>query len=217
MLFARRAAIGILTLVLLPLSADATFADVVQYEFAGVLPSGAASLHPQVNDGENWNAAFLVNMNVPDSDSSSSTGFYASSVLSGEIVFSGGYSQQLNVDGWQTTVWDDLSVNNELIDGIAIMNFQGTTPFPVFQAIADSSAFSGDNHKQPGFSFASGNVTASGNYNQLYFSDQSNPRHIVNYSSGSALNVGFNSSVPEPSSMALVMFGCVLRSRSRTR
>ncbi len=196
--------------VLLLLPFQSARADFLVYEYSGVLPAGA-SQHSQVSDFESWTAEFVIDTNAADISNDPNVGFYDGNVVSGNISFSGGYSQELVVDDWFTIVFNDAQIGAFTIDAVSVRNFEGTTPFPVVQAhvaeIGNNPFLTDDSLLAEGESFTSSGNIAPGFLFQLRFEDQITGE-VVEYDTNSAINVSFNASVvPEPAS-ALIL-GCL--------
>ncbi|MEM8893247.1 MAG: hypothetical protein AAGC88_01640 [Bacteroidota bacterium] len=188
-------------------------ADFLVYEFSGVLPSGA-SQHSQIEDGETWNAEFVIDTNVVDTSSLTYFGYYLSNVQSGLITFSGGYSQHLVVDGWNTLVFNDAEVfidgdifNQALFDGVRINPGPGS--FPVVSAYnitpgSVNSTLDSENLPLAGTSFTSSGANGQSQY-QFNFEDQITGERVF-YNSSQATNISFAATavIPESSALAVI-------------
>ena len=181
--------------------------DTVVYEFTGVLPQGSSG-HSQILDGESWTALFLVETTVEDSVSDPGFGFYESSIVSGSIEFSGGYSADLITVGNATSTLNDFDFGGGLFaDGIDLL--AGDEEGLFFHVGAHfetdslpSSPLNDDSLPMEGVTFSSQGEFSE--YPQLEFFDP-NTGEIVFYTSLDAVNTTFSSyQVPEPSSVVFV-------------
>lgn len=193
-----------LSILLVFANTGVSSADIVRYEFSGVIPVGA-SAHSQISVGESWVASFLVDDSVADAFSDPNVGIFPG-VLSGEFSFSGGFSQVIDVTGWGVVVVNDAAVDPGFADVISIREIGVSTPFPLVQAhhydTTPPSLLVDDSLPIVGTAFASQGLSvdpASWLY-QLRFEDQQTGE-FVDYDTRNALNTSLRiTSIPEPGS-----------------
>ena len=200
----------LLTLVFSAIVSQSLSADYI-YTFDGVLPSGASS-HNQVDDGESFVATFVIDGTVADSEpGDTSLGIYASAVLSGNLVFSGGYVADLDFTGANVLVGDNVVSGNMEIDAIQVSTagqvfvVQANSFDDLTQLTTDALPTAGDSLN------ASGSV-ASGFF-QLTMVDSGGS---ILYAAEVDNNVNFSATaVPEPTGIAAAVSALLVFRRSR--
>ena len=97
------------------------------YTVTGSVDNFGLVVSPEVSDGETFVAEFEIDLSVVDSDSSSERGEYAGAILSSSIVFSGGYTSQVDFAGGEIVVLPDSDGG-----GIFLSEADGASSIVVF-------------------------------------------------------------------------------------
>jgi len=197
------------TLILSLLLPVASNADMLLYEFGGVLPNGSSN-HLQVQDGESFTSSFLFDsLAIDDFPSQPQFGVYEA--LSGNIEFSGGYFLELMLNAPAVGIFDDVDLG-ALVDIVTVQDIEGGS-FRVAVVTEDTNALSGDG---AGFASSTSDPQLNGSI-QLLFNDGANGSISYNVGPGTT-NTFFNvRSVPEPSSGLLFCVGVSLALTRRIR
>ena len=81
----------------------------VTYTITGFVSDSLSSI-PEVAPGESYVAEFEIDLSVPDSDpDDTNRGVYPNAILSSSIVFSGGYTSQVDFAGGEIIIIADLA------------------------------------------------------------------------------------------------------------
>ena len=164
---------------------QATFGDDRVFTFRGTLPAGSTS-HSQVSDGETFTAIFTIDPTVGDNNPDSTVGVYPDSVLSGIVVFSGGYGAALDFSGYDVYV---LNNAGGVSDGVSVRNASGTGN--IVQAVTNElGTLVSDAMLPAGYEFASSPATTTAIDFQLQLTDT---QGSINYTSNVANNITFRS------------------------
>lgn len=172
-------------------------ADFYQYEFVGVVPTGASG-HSMVDDGETWTATIIVDPTVQDTNPNEDIGEYTA-VVSGTLEFSGGYSaDDFDFSGARVLILNDTF----FADSIRVTGEFGINDF-VFQVNnEDQTTFPDDTLIGPGVNIDPFPDPATFEFFQLLFTDDFG---TINYFANQANNVSFSATaIPEPISLPII-------------
>lgn len=174
-------------------------ADVVEFVFAGTLPSGASN-HSHVVDGESFTASFLVDTSFQDSLlDNEMIRSYEGAALVGELIFSGGFESQLDLSGIDVRVFNDfeLVANFTPLDAVQVqIDPLDPRDFRVQATTSDNNSLMSDELPLPGTTFVSAADSTFGRLSQLTYSDEFGS---IEYNTLDDANVSFSAiAVPEP-------------------
>lgn len=180
-------------------------ADLI-YEFTGAIPVGAEDTHSVINPGDTFIGTFIVDDSIMDSETDSSLGTYAASVVSGILIFStstGAYVSPLNFAGIDVLVANNFAdtSSSSVYDGVAVFDASGGSV--AITAITDSLAtLSSDSLPAAGTSFSSAPDPLTIDSGVFAYGDALGG---VSYDAAVANNVTFSAStIPEPASIAVM-------------
>ncbi len=151
----------------------------VTYTITGFVDFESAGAAPEVSIGEGYIAEFEVDLSVPDSDPDDpNRGVYPNAILSSSIVFSGGYTSQIDFAGGEITIIQDLAGGGVFLDapgelGIILVADVGD-PFDSDALLSDlGGEFLGDPQGDPlslfSLSEPSGNIFSGSTAPELGF------------------------------------------------
>jgi hypothetical protein len=180
-------------------------ADIVQYTFTGQIPlDPTENTHSEIENGEFWEANFLVDLNTPNQ---SLDGLYPNALISGSLSFSGGFTAHFdffNTSDLQVLNDFDLVIMEEPFDFIQIREANTGEAFVwVAFLTTDLSFLTSDALPGPGTSGSPMPPTYDAALFQLFYADFTG---AVQYTTQAANNVTFSASaIPEPSSFLAIL------------
>lgn len=190
--------IAVLIVLLLP---GFCHADFYQYVFSGIVPDGVSN-HSMVADGEVWTATMIIDSTTADDNSDPQFGVYTGAVVSGSLVFSGGYEPFVDFSGATAFALDDVFAPADA-DAVAVRGEFNDSNY-VFQAnTTDLSTLTSDALVGPGVSFDSSPSPSDLEYFVFTYADEFGD---IVYFGNTANNASFSATaIPEPGFSGFVL------------
>lgn len=191
--------IAALIVLLLPSFSNADF---YEYVFTGIVPEGVSN-HSMVSDGEVWTATMIIDSTTADTNSDAQFGVYTGAVVSGSLVFSGGYEPFVDFSGATAFALNDVFPPADA-DAVSVRGEFNDSNY-VFQAnTTDLSTLTSDALVGPGVSFDSSPSPSELAYFVFTYADEFGD---IVYFGDTANNASFSAtSIPEPGFAGILIF-----------